>query len=302
MHPRPHQVVARRLGRRIRTVGRVGGRLRESRVLRSKRPIDLIGGDVHKTKAFTLRALQRPVERQRSLQQRKRAADVGAQKRLRPDNGPVYMALRRKVNHRPRPILLHQLRHQVLIADITLDKRVPFFARERRQVGRIAGIGQSIQVHHPRPGCRAAIVRTKPVENEVRTDEARPARHQKTIRHLHSFLRAHREPSRCPHGSIQTRPQSRSVGHGRDTPGSAEARPQGPHPVRMTSASTPQTTVSTASSACNFCCSATQYVMPSAQAVTTQGYVRFNCAPHRWLTGCMSARFLIFDGTACRRR
>ena len=50
----PDQVVARGLGGRVRAVGGIRGGFRKRRVLRIKRAVDLIGGDVEKPELVML--------------------------------------------------------------------------------------------------------------------------------------------------------------------------------------------------------------------------------------------------------
>src|SRR6185437_17054560 len=98
----PHKMIRSRLGCRVWAIGRVLGPLGKGRIIRPQRSVDLVGGDVQKTKCrFLFRGQSRPVS-PRLFQQTERSIYVGANKIVRPMNRPINVALGGKMNNRAR--------------------------------------------------------------------------------------------------------------------------------------------------------------------------------------------------------
>jgi hypothetical protein len=93
------------------------------------------------------------------------------------------MALRSKVQNRPRLVFLQQRPHQRAVADIALHKHMSRIAFNRHQIPAIARVRQQVQIHNP--GLRLR----NPIEHEVGADKPRATRHQYRIVHAAPILR-----------------------------------------------------------------------------------------------------------------
>ncbi len=89
------------------------------------------------------------------------------------------MSLGSEVEHHVH--LRHELVHQLGVADVAPHEAVAGVAFHVPQVGRVAGVGELVQVDHP-----AAGVTLKQVEDEVAADEAAAAGDQDAgvVQHL----------------------------------------------------------------------------------------------------------------------
>jgi len=77
--------------------------------------------------------------------------DIGADKCFRRRDRPVDMALRGKVDNRSWLMLGEQRANLPRIADVTSYQDVPLVSFERREILRIARIGQQVKIYHRRP-------------------------------------------------------------------------------------------------------------------------------------------------------
>jgi hypothetical protein len=126
---------------------------------------------MQETEATALGALQAVPVGPRRLQQLEGSEHVGFDEILRAVDRTVHVRLGRKVHDRPWTVLLEQLLHQTSIADVALHEYVTGIPVEAGQVLPVPRVGQLVQVHH------RLVAFRKPVEHEVRADEARTARH-----------------------------------------------------------------------------------------------------------------------------
>lgn len=62
------------------------------------------------------------------------------------------MALGRKVNHRPRPMLAVKAGHQLGIADVSAHERVARVALQFRQICWVARVRQQVEIQDRIPG------------------------------------------------------------------------------------------------------------------------------------------------------
>ena len=87
---RPHQMIRRSLGGRVRGVGCVGRGFRETRIVFAERTVHFICRDVMKA-VWPRNSLLHLPDLSRGLQQFVSADHVGAHKRIRPVDGPIHM-------------------------------------------------------------------------------------------------------------------------------------------------------------------------------------------------------------------
>ena len=121
------------------------GRFFEKWAVRPERAEHFVGGDVDETEATAAIARQTAPIGERLVEHHERSNDIGLDEGRRPVDRAVDMALGRKMHDdvgleaRQRPT------HRSTIADIGLNEREPRVARDRRQRGKIAGVGKLVE-------------------------------------------------------------------------------------------------------------------------------------------------------------
>ena len=85
------------------------------------------------------------------------------------------MALGREVNDRPDAVTTQERQDKVAVADVTAHEPVAAVVGQRVEVPEIAGVGELVEVDH------GLIPVPQPVQDEIASDEARPARHQNHV-------------------------------------------------------------------------------------------------------------------------
>ncbi len=180
--PGANQVVAGRFGRGVRRVGRVRRLFMEGRVVRRERAVDLVSGNMQEAE-FCLVG-QRLIVCARGLQQSKRAVDVGLQKCFRARDRAVHMRLRGEVHDRRRLVLFKQRRDQSGVVDIAVHEGVRGVLLHGRQVFRVAGVGQLVQIDDVE---RSLLQRFK---HKVGADKTGAASNENGLRvgFVHEFL------------------------------------------------------------------------------------------------------------------
>ena len=139
----------------------------EGWVIRSKRPIYLVCGDMQKPELIVRRSTQpRPVG-SRFFEQAERAIYIGADEVVRSLNRAIDVALGREVHNRLRPMRDQQLCNEFAIANVTLQKPVSPVRSDAGQIRGISRVGQLIDIND---GCG---FRSKPLQDEIRSDESR---------------------------------------------------------------------------------------------------------------------------------
>ncbi len=132
--PREHLEVAARLAGRVRAgradrIGLPEGPGRDGAV-------DLVGRHLHE--AAHLRAAG-------GLQQHRRADDVGVDEVGRLQDAAVHVALGGEVDHRVDP--RDRARHRLGVGDVGVDEAVGLVVGDVGDVGRVAGVGELVEVH-----------------------------------------------------------------------------------------------------------------------------------------------------------
>ena len=141
-----HKVVSGGLGGGIGRMG-VDGRGLGEEAGGAKRAVDLVGADLDELLALLPGLLSGVIPGVLCpLQEIHRAHHIGGHKDLGVGDGAVHMGLRREVDDEIRVILPDERRHQLLVADIAVDKDVPLVVLDILQVLQIAGIGQGVQI------------------------------------------------------------------------------------------------------------------------------------------------------------
>ncbi len=169
---RAHQMVGRCLRRRVRAVRRIGRGFAERCIVRAQRAVHLVGGHVQEAEgAFCCFRQCAPVGARR-FQQAEGAVDISLDECARAMDRTVHMAFRRKVHDGARLMLLEQRQHLGLIADIATHKLMAAVLLQRRQIIKVARIGELIEIEH-------RLVRLgQPIQYKIRTDEPGTACHK----------------------------------------------------------------------------------------------------------------------------
>jgi len=87
-------------------------------------------------------------------------------------NGAVDVALGGEIDDRARLVFGQQFANQGTITDVALHEEVPTVALQTGQILQIAGIGELVEIED------RFVVGFKPVEYEVRADEAGAASYE----------------------------------------------------------------------------------------------------------------------------
>ncbi|MNV50259.1 hypothetical protein D3C71_1422610 [compost metagenome] len=149
--PGADQMVAGRLGGRIRAAWRVRCGFGEQVIRTVQVAIHFVGGDMVETEALLLLRLQRLPVMPCRLQQGVGSHHVGFDKGRRAINRTVDMAFRRQVHDHIRLILgKHPIQCRA-IADIHLLERIAFAISNHRKRFQVAGVSQLIHHHHAVP-------------------------------------------------------------------------------------------------------------------------------------------------------
>ena len=187
------QVVAGCLTGGVGAAGVVGGGLHKVAGL-SQGAVHLVGGHVVEQDAL-LESIFRLPEGAGGVQQGVGSHHIGADKGLRPQDGAVHMAFRRKVDDGVDGVFSEDCVHGGTVADVRLLKEVaaaglraarPEFFLDVRQALPVACVGEAVHVHH---GAGKACVgkslvvgggHTKQVVDKVAADKTGAACYQNT--------------------------------------------------------------------------------------------------------------------------
>src|ERR1022692_3216486 len=113
-----HQMVRCGLGCGIRTVRSVRRCFRKWRIIRAKRSVHLVGGNMNETKVRISPGAESSPIRADLLQQRECAIDVSPYEILWPPDGAVHVTLGRKVYDGARLAAIEQTAQQPVVRDI----------------------------------------------------------------------------------------------------------------------------------------------------------------------------------------
>src|SRR6266496_4376833 len=100
---------------------------------------------------------------------------VRPDKIVRAVNRAVHVAFGREVNNRSRPVRDQQFRNQITVAYVALQKFVPPVGRRRQKIGRIASVGELVEINY------IGSLVCEPVQDKVGADETSPAGHQNCV-------------------------------------------------------------------------------------------------------------------------
>ena len=109
-------------------------------------------------------------DRAASIHQHLRADDVGPHERPAIENAPIDMTFRREVHNEFRLVIFQHAINKLAIADIAVLEQIPRVARDVREILRVAGIRQLVDVDDLLIGIRRQLP-----TNEVRSDESATA-------------------------------------------------------------------------------------------------------------------------------
>ena len=167
MVPGAHEVVARRLARRIRAVRLVGVGLAERRVVVAERAVDLVGRDVQEAERRCSSAVELVQCARAASSSVKVPCTLVRMKSAGPVDAAVDVALGREVHDGARPVRRRAGRRAARRSQMSpCTKTWRASPCERGQVLGVAGVGEGVEVEH-----RLAAER-EPVEDEVGADEA----------------------------------------------------------------------------------------------------------------------------------
>ena len=184
MAPGAHEMIGRRLGRRVGAVRPVPIRLGKSRFVLTERAEHLVGRDVQKSKSGFVRRTEVFVKRAGRFQQPECPHDIGRDEIGGAVDRAIDVRLRGKVDDRPRPVSIQQARDKLGIADVAAHENVAGVIGDACEIVEIAGVREFVETDD-----RAAS-KAEPVENEIRADKTGRARHQDRLfegAHLRSF-------------------------------------------------------------------------------------------------------------------
>ena len=94
------------------------------------------------------------------------AVDIGADEGIGRDDGAIDVSFGGEVNDGAGTMLGQERADECGVADVAAHQQVTRIGRDRVQTGRIAGVGEGIEIDD---GCAGGL---KPGEDEVRADEA----------------------------------------------------------------------------------------------------------------------------------
>ncbi|CFW50799.1 Uncharacterised protein [Bordetella pertussis] len=102
----------------------------------------------------------------RGLQQGESAHDVGLHEGVGGPDGAVHMRFGGEIDDGAGPVFAQQPAHQRRVGDVAMHQQMARVIAQCGQVGRVAGVGQQVQVDH------RLIAAGQPAQHEIRTDEA----------------------------------------------------------------------------------------------------------------------------------
>src|SRR5208282_1130081 len=160
------QMIGRRLGRRVRTVGRVGSSLAEGRVVGAERPVDFIGGDVQKTEGCAIGFGKRRPVGSRFFKQVECAVHVCADEIVGAVDGAIDVALGGEMNDGAGLFAPQQVEQKIAIDNVALLEAIARMGFDGAQVVEIACVSQLVEIQD------AGRFRGNPLEDKVRANEA----------------------------------------------------------------------------------------------------------------------------------
>ncbi|MPM69922.1 hypothetical protein SDC9_116870 [bioreactor metagenome] len=163
--PCAHQMVAGRLGGRVRAVRLVVVVFGECWVRCLQSAVDLVGRYVQKAECLLVFRWQRRPVLARRFEQAKGAHHIGLDEILGPVDRTIHMRFGRKIHNRARLMLFEQTLDQCRVSDITLDEMVARIALQGLKVLQIARVGELVNVDH------RLVVDGQPVQHEVGANE-----------------------------------------------------------------------------------------------------------------------------------
>ena len=170
--PGTHQMIGRGFRCRVRTVRRVGRGFGKRRIIRTQAAEHFVSRYVQKAKSAALGVAQIGQIGACRLQQAEGAIDIGTHEIAGAVDRAIDMAFGGEMHDRTRPVLRQQRPHERAVADIAPHKDMTRIAGQRRKIGGVTRISQFVQIDH------RLITARKPVQHEVRADEAGTASHQ----------------------------------------------------------------------------------------------------------------------------
>jgi hypothetical protein len=172
MMPGAREVIARRLGSRIRRIGFHRGRLAE-RALGAERAVHFVGGNLQEAEALLIIGRERREIFARRLEQAVGAHDIGVDEGRGPADGIVHVRLGSEMHKGVHLMLFQKRERERTVADIAHYEGTihPF------QIHAVAGIGECIEYNDP-------LARGRCLAHEGAADEPGAARDQQGIMHL----------------------------------------------------------------------------------------------------------------------
>ncbi len=178
---RAHKVVRGGLRCGIGAVGRVGRIFGESRVVRAKRTIDFIRGNMQKTELRPVSLVQLLPIMSRLLQQIQSALYIGPNELSWIVDGAIDVTFRGEMDHGARPVLFEQLGYEVSVANISLHERVPRVCGDTLEVAQVSGIGQLVEIDD------SASLIANPMMHKIGAYESRAAGQKDRVCQFQNF-------------------------------------------------------------------------------------------------------------------
>src|SRR5690554_3477506 len=159
--PGTDEVIAGSLARGVRTIGLISMGFRKSRLAGLQRAINLISAHMQKAKLLPPWSIQTTPVAARRFQKGKGAHDVGLNEISGAMDGAVHMAFSRKVDKRPRLVLLEQTINLALISNIPLHEYVTTIIFQAGKIFQVTCVSKFIEVDD------RFIMVLKPVEYKI---------------------------------------------------------------------------------------------------------------------------------------
>ena len=163
--PGAHEMVARRLARRIGGRGRVGRGFAEQAVVEIEVAEDLVGRDMVETERVFLRAFESAPVFQRRVEQAEGAHHIGFHESAGAVDRAVDMAFGRQVHDPVDLLFAQQAQHQLAVEDIAFHQPVVRRIVDGLEAFRIARIGQLVEIDD-------ALAGAHQLADDRRSDEA----------------------------------------------------------------------------------------------------------------------------------
>src|SRR5687768_67086 len=143
---RAHQVIAGRLTGRVRTIGLVAMRLIEGWLTLAQGTINLVSGNVEKTKILLFASVQAVPVAAGGFQEAEGTDNIGLDKIFRSVDRAIHMAFRSEIDYGAGLVAADQASHEGTIADVALNKNVPLILHQCAETLQVSRIRKYVEI------------------------------------------------------------------------------------------------------------------------------------------------------------